>query len=256
MAQGYDLESFARLLCVACGALFWWGANARQFVNFLQASFTSSCTIVTRRIRTLSFKTFEQEERHYMSAPTAAAKNTIRYVAKANAASEASKHKSFNGFKPTIFTYTFQENPKPLNICNFHHTHLIANDPSHPFHIRTQRRLDAFDPTIFHWTVKGPTDLSRKVVVRNWAVRRVKEALRRELKKRGWGTDGSWLRAEKGEKDGLRGALGIYLRKEGKAITASGDEVREECAWLVRRVEELQKAEKWSRLDRNEIMPA
>lgn len=95
-----------------------------------------------------------------------------------------------------------------------------------------------------HWTVKAPVELSKKAIVRNWAVRRVKAGFRAELKVRGWGKDGSRLLAKEsgGEGEvGLKGALCVWLGKDAGVVTAGWEEVRKECAGLVRKVEELQR---------------
>lgn len=140
-----------------------------------------------------------------------------------------------------LFHFVFHTTPKALNNpIRWTMTQQIASDPAHPLHIRTQRRLTAFDPNKLHWTVKAPVDLSKKAIVRNWAVRRVKEAFRLELENSGWTKDGQVL----GEnvKEGLKGALCVYLGKDAMVVMASWDDVRKECAWLVQKIVGLQNA--------------
>ncbi|KAK3711567.1 hypothetical protein LTR37_009558 [Vermiconidia calcicola] len=115
----------------------------------------------------------------------------------------------------------------------------IASDPSHPLYLRTQRRLQTFDPNILHWNVICPLDVSKKAVVRNWTRRRVKEAFKAELKARGLESDGKFV------EDGRRGAKGALMmvvdkRKAAEIIQATGQEVREECGWVVRKILAMQ----------------
>ena len=127
----------------------------------------------------------------------------------------------------TLFHHIYEPHPRSLNCTNYKSTLTHAHEPSHPLHTRTRRRMAAFDPQTFHWTVKCPVDVSKKTVVRNWVTRRVREAFRLELGRVG---------VE------LKGALCIRLKKEGKeVVTASGEEVRRQCGVLVRRLVGLQK---------------
>ena len=136
-----------------------------------------------------------------------------------------------------LFHYVFQPNPKPINCCTFNSTKMFASEPDHPLHIRTQRRLAAFNPNVLHWTVKAPLELSKKAVVRNWAIRRVKAAFREELKRKGWDVEGKPLGGGEGEwKQPLRGALCVHLLKNQSIIVASGEGVKQQCSWLLRKV--------------------
>ena len=135
--------------------------------------------------------------------------------------------------------YKFEPNPKPLNCCTYSSTKSFAEEPDHPLHIRTRRRLAAFNPNILHWTVKCPLELSKKAVVRNWSVRRVKEAFKEELRKGGWDKEGKATAVDE-EKVALKGALCIHLNKNKRVVEASGEEVRTQCSWVLRKVVEAQ----------------
>lgn len=135
----------------------------------------------------------------------------------------------------TLFNYIFEPNPKPLNCAVYATTRAIAEDPAHPFHIRTTHRLKAFDASKLHWNVKCPYDMSKKAVVRNWAAKRVKVAFREVMAKRGWAKDGARL-DQAGPKEvqeemriPLKGAMVINLNKDRSILTASIEEVRRQC---------------------------
>ncbi|KAK4508712.1 hypothetical protein PRZ48_002451 [Zasmidium cellare] len=114
-----------------------------------------------------------------------------------------------------LLKYLYDPNPTAINYTTFAGTRAIAEDPSHPYHIRTIRRLEAFDPTKLHWRVQVPTEVSKKSAIRNWAKKRVKRVLARELEKR-----------EK-EGEGLRGALLVILSKDPKVALTFGEEEAE-----------------------------
>ena len=141
----------------------------------------------------------------------------------------------------SFLRYIFQPTPSFPNCCTHETTAYYLAFPSHPNHIRTSRRAHAFDPTKLHWSVTAHTDVSKKRTVRSWAKRRVVEAVREELRKRGFGPDGSVIgqgddgvgtggsldRERPGR--GLSGALRIYMALDDrkKVLTATGEEVRE-----------------------------
>lgn len=139
-----------------------------------------------------------------------------------------------------LFNFQFQPKPRPVNCCTFPHTVSIGEEWSHPFQIRTQRRLNAFDPNILHFTVWASLALSKKAVVRRWAERRVKEAFWEELKQQGWSRDGSVIDQESG-RSRLKGALCVRLGSNKEILLAKGEEVRKECAWMLRKVIEAQR---------------
>lgn len=141
--------------------------------------------------------------------------------------------------KPRLFIFQFDASPKRLdNPVNWSSTQSIATDPSHPFYIRTRRRLAKFDPNKLYWTVKAPVDLSKKAIVRNWAVRRAKEAFRLELERLGWTKDGQVI--EQHGKRSLKGALSVLLNKDASIVKADWEHVRKECGLLVQRIVGLQ----------------
>lgn len=136
--------------------------------------------------------------------------------------------------------FIFQPNPSAYNCCLQPTTQEFLTNPAHPYHIRIQRRIDSFDPTKLHWSVGAALDVAKKRVVRSWVTRRVREAVREELKARGWGRDGSVLEQQaSGEtKTPLRGALRIFMSTDRRqeVITASGEAVRENVRAILKEV--------------------
>jgi hypothetical protein len=138
-----------------------------------------------------------------------------------------------------LFFFNYEKNPKPINVTTLVPTTLFADFKScHPFHIRTTRRLDEFNPTKLHWTVTSPLDLSKSALVRRTAARRIREAFRQELRTAGWNDDGR--RIPEGGLDGnvrdfdLSGALRLNLVKEACVVTATSEEVRESASLAVK----------------------
>lgn len=144
---------------------------------------------------------------------------------------------------------TFKYYPSPTALHNpvlLHTTRDFASDPSHPFHIRTRRRLADFDPKAFHWRVQCPVDVSKKAFIRNWAVRRVRRAVREELAGRGLGAEGA------GEEGKCGGALLIVLNRTGeRTLTAKWEDVRREVRGVLGRVRgKWEQSKRWERRDR------
>ena len=164
---------------------------------------------------------------------SAAAKAAANHIAKDVTTKTKSASKA-----PNFLTFKFEANPRPLNCTTFPVTKDFALDNSHPLHIRTTRRLAAFEPSILHWNVKTPVETSKRATVRVWAVRRVKVAFREALREGGWQTDGSRVALD-GDMS-LRGALCIFVPKDREILEASGEDVRRQCVWLLRKVVQLQ----------------
>jgi hypothetical protein len=148
-----------------------------------------------------------------------------------------------------LFFFNYEKNPQPINVTTLVPTTTFADfKSSHPFHIRTARRLDQFDPTKLHWFVASPADLSRSAMVRKTAARRVREAFRQELRRAGWNDDGK--RSLEGGPDGivrsydLSGALRLGLVKEAFAVTATSEEVRRSASWAVKTLSGLHDKDK------------
>ena len=133
-----------------------------------------------------------------------------------------------------LFTFRFEPRPKSFNCTVYEATKDFARDASHPLHIKTQRRLAAFDPTILHWNVKAPLELSKKAVVRVWAIRRVQVAFREALITGGWDESGRRLGGT-GFLN-LSGAVCMFLNRDKSIIEASGEDVRRECEGVLREV--------------------
>ncbi|KAK5738156.1 hypothetical protein LTR17_006186, partial [Elasticomyces elasticus] len=135
-----------------------------------------------------------------------------------------------------LLRFVYTAHPTPLNCTTLPSTRDFAADPSHPFHIRTVRRLEAFDAKKLHWRIQCPVDISRKGYVRNWVVKRFKSAV---IKKLGVTDDGK----ENGL--GLTGALLIILAKEkGSALTATKTEVETSVGWVLDEARKLQRKAK------------
>lgn len=135
-----------------------------------------------------------------------------------------------------FLSFKYERHPKPLNCASFLSTRDVASDDRHPMYISLQRRFAAFDRSKLHWNVIVPTDLSKKAVVRGWAVRRVKAMFREVLKDQGWDEDGSVAGGGTGIKEGLSGALCIHISKNKAVLEASGEDVKMQCQWLLRKV--------------------
>ena len=138
--------------------------------------------------------------------------------------------------------------PGPLNCTSFPSTRDFAADPSHPFHIRTLRRLEDFDATKLHWRVQCPVDVSKKAYVRGVVGRKWRNAFRRALVGEEGGPKGLEDGAHEGgsvavrsKYEGLSGALLVLLAKDSKKIlTASGQQMDESVQWALHRVSQLQ----------------
>lgn len=139
-----------------------------------------------------------------------------------------------------LFFLNHEKHANPINTTTLTPTSVVIADPRgcHPYHVRTVRKLENFDPTKLHWSVAAPYALSRSAFVRKTAARRVREAFRQELRREGWDSDGR--RLPQGGQDGriqsfdLSGALRLGLVKEAYAVTATAEEVRQSASWAVK----------------------
>ncbi|KAK0287996.1 hypothetical protein LTR91_006257 [Friedmanniomyces endolithicus] len=140
--------------------------------------------------------------------------------------------------------FIYDANPRPINCTTLTSTKDFANDPSHPFHIRTQRRLQAFDPKKLHWRVQCPMDVSRR------AFRLGARDGKQEENGSGVGgrestasgsssyevsrSDGDYARPDA---HGLSGALVVLLPKDSKlALTATKAQVEASAEWVLEQV--------------------
>lgn len=165
---------------------------------------------------------------------------------RANMAKSLPKGRSFaSNVRDRFFYFNYEKNPNPINVTTLFPTIQIADDRnSHPYQIKTIRRLEQFDPTKLHLSVAAPTDLAKSVFVRRTIARRFKEAFRQELRRQGWNPDGR--RRPEGGPAGdvrtfdLKGALRLGLLKDAHVLTATSDDVRESISWAVQTLAGLQ----------------
>ncbi|KAK3673172.1 hypothetical protein LTR78_007012 [Recurvomyces mirabilis] len=160
-------------------------------------------------------------------------------------------------FHPShLLRYVYEPRPDPINCTTLFPTREFATDPSHPLHIRTKRKLAAFDPDNFHWRVQCPVDVSKRAFVRSWAAKRVGKVLRGKIGaalgrrqgdglvlrggEGGGGLEGARDAAAAAEREGWIGALLVILTKDKISLTASDAEVRQSVEWLLERVREKQ----------------
>lgn len=164
-----------------------------------------------------------------MSAPiTGTAKRVVQHSA---TSAKATRTLASN----TFLSCRYEPRPRPINSTTYQFTINALHDSTHPLHIKTKRRYADFDPSLLHWTVKVPVALSKNATVRNWAAKRVREAVRTELKARGFGNDGSLLDGQ-GLGTPLKGALTILISKSQDILLANGTEVKEQASRILEQV--------------------
>lgn len=141
-----------------------------------------------------------------------------------------------------LFAYTYEPIAKPMNITTFQTTRLNATDPSCPFYIKLRRRMAAFDNNTLVWRVHVPLVVSKRATVRRWAIKRVREAINKELKARGFHRDGSLINGEGADGSrGLRGALLVKLPNDSeKALRTKYEEVEIYARWLIGQIMDRQ----------------
>lgn len=123
-----------------------------------------------------------------------------------------------------------------LNCTTFGTTRVMASDKSHPLHIKTHRKLAAFDPQGFYWRVNCNVDMSKKAIVRNSCKKNFKKAFVWALAEAGWGPDGRPLDPEKQERR-LTGAVLLSIVTDPKLVlTAKREDLRREAGEAVRKI--------------------
>lgn len=215
-------------------------------------------------------------EIHFSSVQNAAKKSTPGNALKATslrtkdvAKKSTSKHDLTRGQSPNediepnpkktvrpLLSFSFDPIPKAINCTTFQSTRDIAKDPSHPFHIRTRRRLESFDPTKLHWRVHVPYDVSKKSAIRNWAKKKIKRAFVNELKGLGSELDGSVREKEEDgseghemgkaleKKQGVKGALLMILPSNPQeALTFTDEDAQRGVSFVLRKILEKQRGE-------------
>lgn len=134
------------------------------------------------------------------------------------------------------FHFRFEPHARPINCTTLPATTQIATDACHPLYTPIQRRLSSFDPHKLSWTVRVPTALSKKRVIRMWVTKRLREAFIAELKRNGYDRSGSLVP--------VQGALprstipsqlsgAISLNANLSALTAPISEIRDGCTVFV-----------------------
>lgn len=134
---------------------------------------------------------------------------------------------------PNLLRLVYERNPRPFNCTTLEPTKSFAEDTSHPLHIKTQRRLDQFDPAKLHWRVRCPIDVSKKVVIRRWAIRRFQVAFLKQLREAGFDSDGALLEKLQPwhgkRRSALTGAALMILPKDSRSLKADDRTVDESC---------------------------
>jgi len=175
-----------------------------------------------------------------MSRATSALRKATQQNVKATSSKPA--------FKPQqLLSFRYEPNPGPINCTTLLPTKDFATDNAHPFHIRVNRKLEAFDPNKLHWRAQCPVDVSNKGFIRNWAAKRVRNAFLRSLKDGGLHRDGSLVGRQHDTEVGspgkrrLSGALLMILQKDDITLTASKEEVQRAAQWVLHSVLKQQK---------------
>ncbi|CZT25321.1 uncharacterized protein RCC_11049 [Ramularia collo-cygni] len=138
--------------------------------------------------------------------------------------------------KPLFNTIIDRIPLRPVNCTTFVATKVIASDECHPLHIKTRRRLAAFDPQGFYWRVNCPIDISKKAVVRNACKGEFKKAFTRALAEAGLGGDGRPLDPA-GKQQRLTGAVLLSIVKDpARVLTATKADLRRETGELVKKL--------------------
>jgi hypothetical protein len=89
--------------------------------------------------------------------------------------------------QPKLFKVSYSSEYKNL-IINY-----IATDPSHPLHETQKRRQAERKKEGLWWHATTGVDLSKSSVVRAWARRRLRNAIKEELKQRGYDEAGKFV---------------------------------------------------------------
>ncbi|KAF2721748.1 hypothetical protein K431DRAFT_68047 [Polychaeton citri CBS 116435] len=114
----------------------------------------------------------------------------------------------------------------------------IFTDPSHPLYLATRRRAASFDPNRLYFKLSWHPGSKRKAVVSSWAVRRVREAVRQELQKRGFGMTGEALAPSHTPKH-LSGIANIKIAPDDRILKARSAEVKAAASTLVDSIQHL-----------------
>ncbi|KAL8688831.1 MAG: hypothetical protein Q9218_005358 [Villophora microphyllina] len=102
----------------------------------------------------------------------------------------------------------------------------IVSDPTHVLRNQILSRMQS-RPKQGLWMCVSANGFPAKATVRRWAKRRVKVALKEELKLRGFGADGISLAGKHRE---VKGTMNVYVKKE--TLTAGWSTVRAEVGRL------------------------
>ncbi|KAK0308523.1 hypothetical protein LTR01_005151 [Friedmanniomyces endolithicus] len=180
----------------------------------------------------------------------AVAKQAIRHHVKPNstgaAAAATGPHKPPR--QQQYLRFIYDANPRPINITTLTSTKDFANDPSHPFHIRTHRSLQAFDPKKLHWRVQCPMDVSRRAFRLGASDGKQEESGGGGDERENRNEEKSTIGTSRADADharpnalGLSGALVVLLPKDGKlALTATKEQVEASARWVLEEVARLQ----------------
>ncbi|EUC30516.1 hypothetical protein COCCADRAFT_103717 [Bipolaris zeicola 26-R-13] len=148
--------------------------------------------------------------------------------------------------KPNTFTVSYAPEYK-----NFILNHVVS-DASHPLHETQKRRQAERKKQGLWWHATTGVNLSRSSCVRAWARRRLRNAIKDELKERGYDDHGMFVNAKAiqdrpdlmgllkaGKKLDLTGSLRLHIQEP--LITAKYAEVRAETGNVIEAVVQAMK---------------
>ncbi|KAI5369823.1 hypothetical protein Slin15195_G007010 [Septoria linicola] len=175
----------------------------------------------------------------------------------APAPAAAKKEKESN-----LINFIFEAFPKPFNCTTIPQTRLFAADPSHPLHIKIQRRVAAHNPDDFIWVARCPTHVSKKPAYRHDVVKKLRRVFREALRQRGYDEQGVQLgehhmarlkqepvmtgqRTVAETTGNLSGALSMfYVGDQKRVLMAKGHDIKAECDRILDKVLQIRYAAK------------
>jgi hypothetical protein len=146
------------------------------------------------------------------------------------------------------FAWTFSKHDYSPESTSFTTTNEDLLTQKHPLYLATSRRRQAWDRQRLHWLIRSPQNLSTSKVVRNWVLRRIREAFTAELKKNGFDRFGKSKTLQSSlsrHPTTLVGAFFVFVQKD--ALTAPIEDIRGICEQMVQRAVDAQRERKRSK---------